>query len=87
MPGRHEMNGSALDRALVPDPLGMHDIAGMTVAQHHALCLGMLAQCYRHVPAHLKRAILEGAEAAKLMGAPIEPNNLKRAGLPLAMNQ
>lgn len=78
---------TSTDRVLsIPDPLGMHDIQQMTVAQHHALCLGMLAQCYRHVPSHLKRAILQGAQAAKKMGAPIEPNNLTR-DLPLLLNE
>ena len=64
----------------------MKDIVGMKVAQHHLLCIGIMAQCYRHVPQHLKRAIIEGAQAAKMMGAEIEPDNIKRQ-LPLAMNQ
>ncbi len=72
---------------LISDPLNMRDIGGMTVAQHHAICLGLLAQCYRHVPPHLKKAIVQGAESAKAMGAPIEPGNLKTGTGLAALNQ
>lgn len=72
-----------LDRA---DFLGLHDIPEMSVGQHHASCLGVLALCYRHVPAELQAAIFEAVEAAKEMGGQVEPTNLYR-GLPLAMNQ
>ena len=64
----------------------MQDIEGMTVEQHHMLCIGTLAMCYRHVPSHMMLAIFECVQAAKAMGAPIEPDNLKH-GLPLALNQ
>ena len=71
---------------MVHDPLEMHDVDGMTVAQHHAACLGILNSCYRHVPADLQEAIYQGIQAAKDMGAPVDPENVKR-GLPLSLNQ
>ena len=74
-------------RPLMHDPLGMQDIAGVTVAQHHALCLGLLAKCYIHVPRHLKIAIIEGVQAAKDMGADIDPSSLKKGVGLAAMNQ
>ena len=77
------MSAPTLDRGAV-EPL--HDIEEMTVAQHHQLCLGVLAMCYQHVPDHLQLAIIEGLTAAKKMGSPIEPSNIL-TGLPLAMNQ
>lgn len=64
----------------------LHDIDGMTVEQHHKLCLGVLALCHAHVPVHLQRAILEGLESAKQMGAPISPENVAR-GMPLCIWQ
>lgn len=64
----------------------MSDIEGMTVEQHHRLCLGVLALCYQHVPDHLQRSIMEGLEAAEKMGAGITAANVTR-GLPLLLNQ
>ena len=64
----------------------MNDIDGMTVAQHHKLCLGVLALCYRYVPPDLQRAIMEGLESAERMGAGIKAENAKH-GLPLALLQ
>lgn len=56
--------------------LRMQDIPGMTVQMHHELCIGLLAQCYEHVPIVPRLAIHQGCEAARLMGLPIEPNRL-----------
>ena len=54
----------------------MKDISGMTVAEHHLLCIGVLACCYAHVPARLKMAITEACESAKAMGLNIKPERL-----------
>ena len=54
----------------------MKDIPGMTVQQHHELCIGNLACCYEHVPPGLKLAILEGIRAAQKMGMNIRPENV-----------
>ena len=54
----------------------LKDLPDMTVTEHHMLCLGVLACCYRHVDSDLKQAIYEACEAAKNMGANICPENL-----------
>ena len=51
----------------------MRDIPGMTVKEHHALSIGVLACCYEHVPAELQTAIAEAFESAKQMGLNIKP--------------
>lgn len=55
----------------------IHDIPGMTVEEHHSLCLGNLACCYRYVPESLKLSIIEGFEIAKSMGFNIKPDSGK----------
>ena len=60
----------------------MKDIPGMTVKEHHELTIGVLACCYQHVPADLKRAIMEACESAKQMGMNIKPERLN-TGEPL----
>lgn len=54
----------------------LKDIPEMSVEQHHKLCIGVLAMCYKHVPWELKRAIRDGCLAAKDMGMQINPDNL-----------
>lgn len=54
----------------------MKNIPGMTVREHHRLCIGNLAMCYKHVPPDLQQAIREMCQAAKRMGLPIDPRNL-----------
>lgn len=45
--------------------------------QHHELCLGVLAQCYKHVPPELQQAIYEGIEYAAELGFPVDAQKLK----------
>lgn len=54
----------------------MTDLPDMTVNEHHLRCLGVLAECYPHVPGALKQSILEAACSARKMGCPIIPENL-----------
>lgn len=54
----------------------MKDISEMTVEEHHELCIGVLACCYKHVPPDLQRAIMEGLRAAQQMGMDITPDNV-----------
>lgn len=56
--------------------LVLHDIPGMTVIEHHGLCIGILATCYEHVPLDLQIAIAESLDAAKQMGMNIKPENI-----------
>lgn len=56
--------------------LVLHDIPGMTVIEHHGLCVGILATCYEHVPPDLQIAIAESLEGAKEMGMNIKPENV-----------
>jgi hypothetical protein len=64
----------------------MKDIDEMTAEQHHLLCMGVMAECYQHVPEELRIAIYDGITLAQKMGAPLDPENVDR-NLPLAMNQ
>lgn len=53
--------------------LVMRDIPGMTVKEHHALSIGLLACCFEHVPYDLQSAIAEAFDAANQMGMNIKP--------------
>lgn len=39
-----------------------------SVENHHLLCMGVMAQCYEHVPESLQNAIYEGIEQAINLG-------------------
>ncbi len=56
--------------------LHMHDLPEMTVAMHHEICLGVLAQCYPYVPPDLQAAIVEGVRSARQMGAAVDEQRL-----------
>lgn len=66
-PEQHKRTADMLQR------LVLRDIPGMTVTEHHGLCIGILAVCYEHVDADLQRAIAEMFESAKAMGMNIRP--------------
>jgi hypothetical protein len=51
-----------------------------TLEQHHELCLGVMAGCYRYVDATQKQAIREGVESARLLGFPVDTRNLEKGG-------
>jgi hypothetical protein len=55
----------------------MKDLPEMSVKEHHALAIGILACCHEHVPSGLKRAIVQHLETAKAMGMKIKPGNLQ----------
>lgn len=56
----------------------LHDLPGLTVEQHHRLCVGVLAWCYQYAPPELQQAIMQGLEAYRAMGAPINPEHVKQ---------
>lgn len=72
--------------AQMPPMFDLHDLPGMTVEQHHRLCVGMLAGLYKFAPPDMQAAIMQGLEAYRAMGAPIEPTNAMH-GLALCLNQ
>lgn len=51
----------------------LHDLPGMTVKEHHLLCIGVLAHCFQYVPPELQCAIAESLQSARAMGVNIKP--------------
>jgi hypothetical protein len=70
---RTQPNSSVAVPGVADQRFVMRDIPGMTVQEHHALSIGVLACCYEHVPAELQKAIAEAFESAKKMGMNIKP--------------
>lgn len=61
-----------------PPRTNMRDIPEMSVDEHHALSIGLLACCFKHVPADLQNAIAESLDAAKKMGMNIQPDRVTK---------
>lgn len=64
------MNGQKIDEAIAKTML--RDLPMMTVKEHHAYCVGILACCYEHVPSHLQFAIVESLQSIRKMGMNID---------------